>query len=177
MRKFVWTAIILSLLAVVVLVLRTGRIRLNYPSRERFPVWGIDVSHHQGEIDWAKVGASGVRFAFIKASEGEDLRDTRFEANWSASHAAGIIRGAYHFFTFCTDGVLQADNYLAAVPDDDHSLPPVVDVEFSGNCKSWSTVDRIRTQLSSFLRRVERATSRRPILYLTYDSFHRLADG
>ena len=179
MRRLVWPAIILSLLAVVaaVLVLRTGRIRLNYPSRERFPVWGIDVSHHQGEIDWAKVRESGVIFAFIKASEGEDLRDPRFDENWSASGAAGIAHGAYHFFTFCTKGNSQARNFLSALPDDDRTLPLAVDVEFAGNCKSWSTVDRIRRELSSFLKHVERSTSKRPILYLTYDSFHRVADG
>ena len=183
MPKVVWTALILSLLAIVVaavFVLRTGRIRLNYPSREHFPVWGIDISHHQGEIDWVKVRDSGVIFAFIKASEGEDHRDSRFDENWSASSAAGIVRGAYHFFTFCRDGKLQADNFLAALPKRDNSdptLPPVVDVEFSGNCKNWLTVDLIRTELSSFLKRVEKSTSRRPIMYLTYDSFHRIADG
>ena len=179
MRKYVWAVIVLSLLAVVAatLVLRTGRIRLNYPSRERFPVWGIDVSHHQGAIDWPKVRDSGVVFAFIKASEGADLRDSRFAENWSVSDEAGIVRGPYHFFTFCTDGIPQAENFLAALPDSELSLPPVVDVEFAGNCVNWSTVDRIRAELSAFLKRVERSTSRRPILYLTYDSFHRVADG
>ena len=150
MRKFVWTAIALSLLvAAAVLVLRTGRFRLNYPSREHFPVWGIDISHHQGAINWAKVSDSGVKFAFIKASEGEDHRDSRFDENWSAAGAAGIARGAYHFFTFCTDGIPQADNYLGAVQNAGRGLPPAVDVEFSGNWESWSTVDRIRTELSS----------------------------
>jgi len=89
----------------------------------------------------------------------------------------GIVRGAYHFFTFCRDGRAQADNFLSALPNSDGTLPPVVDVEFSGNCKSWSTVDYIRAELSSFLERVETTTSRRPIIYLTYDSFHRIADG
>ena len=73
MRRIVLTTLVLTLLMAVVaavLVLRTGRIRLNYPSRERFPIWVIDVSHHQGAIDWAKVRDAGVTFAFIKASEG-----------------------------------------------------------------------------------------------------------
>lgn len=180
MRKLVWPAIILSLLLLVVaalLVLRTGRIRLNYPSRERFPVWGIDVSHHQGKIDWAQVGASGVIFAFIKATEGGDHRDPRFEENWKSSGDAGVTRGAYHFFTFCTKGQAQAANFLSVLSENERMLPPAIDVEFAGNCKSWSNVDDIRAQLSIFLKRIERSTSRRPILYLTYDSFHQIADG
>ena len=39
----------------------------NMPSRARFPVRGIDVSHHQGTIDWAAVASAGYRFAWIKA--------------------------------------------------------------------------------------------------------------
>ena len=179
MRNIVWIAVALSLLAAVaaVLVLRTGQFRLNYPSREHFPVWGIDVSHHQGAINWVKVSDAEIQFAFIKASEGGDHRDSRFDENWGAAGAAGIVRGAYHFFTFCTDGIPQANNFLGAVQNRGHGLPHAVDVEFAGNCKSWSTVDRIRTELSAFLKRVERSTSRRPIIYLTYDSFHRIADG
>jgi len=179
MRKYAWILVALSLLAIVAafLVLRTGRIRLNYPSRERFPVPGIDISHHQGAIDWPSVRDSGVVFAFIKASEGENHLDSRFAENWRESGAAGIVRGPYHFFTFCTAGISQAENFLAVIPKSELTLPPVVDVEFAGNCVNWSTVDRIRAELSAFLKRVERSTSRRPILYLTYDSFHRVADG
>src|SRR5688572_6854506 len=66
------------------------------PSDARFPVRGIDVSHHQGAIDWHSVKASGRSFAFIKASEGADFRDTRFSENWQRAREAGIFTGAYH---------------------------------------------------------------------------------
>ena len=59
-----------------------GFVRFNYPSAARFPIRGIDVSHHQGEIDWTAVKASRVEFAFIKASEGGDFRDREFARNW-----------------------------------------------------------------------------------------------
>lgn len=154
-----------------------GWLRPNQPVAARFPVHGIDVSHHQGSIDWDAVKQDGVAFAYMKATEGEDWRDPRFEENWRGAGAAGIPRGAYHFFTFCTDGALQADNFLTALRSAAGELPPVADVEFTGNCTRWESIARIREQLAVFLGRVEAAAGRRPILYLTRTSHGRIVDG
>ena len=62
---------------------------------------GIDVSKYQGDIDWPRVRSSGVGFAFIKATEGGDHADERFLDNWPSAHAAGLARGAYHYYYFC----------------------------------------------------------------------------
>ena len=155
----------------------TGFVRFNYPSVDTFPVRGIDVSHHQGRIDWGMVRKTGVHFAFIKSSEGADHRDTRFKANWSAAKEAGVARGAYHFFTFCSPGRSQAENFLSRLSSDAGELPPVADVEFAGNCKGRPGYDRIRSELGAFLRRLEAALGRRPIIYLTDDSYLRIVEG
>src|SRR5262245_5178777 len=63
-------------------------------------VVGVDLSHHQGRIDWGKVRASKAAFAFIKATEGATFTDPAFATNWSGARDAGVLRGAYHFFTF-----------------------------------------------------------------------------
>src|SRR3546814_10959451 len=57
---------------------------------------GIDVSHHQGAIDWARVAADGVEFAYLKATEGGGFSNPRFVSNASAAEAAGIGVGASH---------------------------------------------------------------------------------
>jgi lysozyme len=137
------------------------------PSEERFPVRGIDVSHHQGAIDWNEVRASGRSFAFIKASEGADFRDTRFADNWSGARAAGLHTGAYHFFTFCSPGDAQADNFLAAAPPGQNTLPPAIDIEFTGNCVAWESLASIRRELGAFVARVESESGRQPLLYTT----------
>jgi lysozyme len=67
-------------------------------------VIGVDVSSHQGDIDWMLLGASGVAFAYIKATEGGDFRDKHFPKNWSGAKAASMPRGAYHFLTQCRSG-------------------------------------------------------------------------
>lgn len=150
-----------------------GYVRLNYPSRSQFPVRGIDVSRHQGEIDWPTAVRSGdLQFAYIKASEGRDRVDPRFEDNWR--HARGLLaRGAYHFFTFCSPGDEQAANFLKVLPSDSE-LPAAVDVEFAGNCQSWESLLEVGRELRTFIDLVEDATGRKPTLYVTKESFARL---
>lgn len=59
---------------------------------------GIDVSRYQGNIDWAKVKASGMTFVFIKATEGQTYTDPNFQTNVTGALAAGMLVGTYHFF-------------------------------------------------------------------------------
>src|SRR5690349_19309677 len=105
------------------------------PSERRYPHQGIDVSHHQGHITWAKLPSQGVDFAYIKATEGSDHVDRRFSRNWHAADRAGVHRGAYHFFGLCSSGEAQAANFVRTVPYDASALAPAVDLEFPGNCK------------------------------------------
>jgi lysozyme len=154
-----------------------GIIRFNYPSRIFYPVRGIDVSHHQGDIDWKDIRDQGYVFAFIKATEGANHRDPMFAANWSAAGEAGLVRGAYHFFTFCTSAAVQADNYARTVPVGDTMLPPVVDVEFKGNCARPPGIAIIRTELTLFLNRIQEIFGTRPVIYVTTDSHRRIVAG
>lgn len=138
-----------------------------HPSDRSFPTQGIDVSHHQGAIDWSLLPAQGVDFAYIKASEGGDHRDRAFAANWSGARRAGIARGAYHFFTLCRPGADQAANFIAAVPAEPDSLPPAVDLEYMGNCSRPVTAGQFHAELDAYIRAVE-AHYRKPVLlYLT----------
>ncbi len=136
-----------------------------------YDVRGIDVSHHQGSIDWRAVAGDDVAFAFIKATEGGDYVDPRFEENWVGSAKAGIPRGAYHFFTQCRTGSVQADNFIRTVPKDRRALPHVIDVEHMGPCKqSWQT-QNVVSEIAVFLNRLEAHYGRRPLIYTTRE-FH-----
>jgi hypothetical protein len=81
--------------------------RFNCPETAEYPVQGIDVSHHQGQIDWQAVGDSGIQFAYIKATEAEDYRDPQFSTNWREAQNSGIARDAYHYFTFGAPGGIK----------------------------------------------------------------------
>jgi lysozyme len=138
-----------------------------HPSDRTFPTQGIDVSHHQGVIDWPALPAQGVDFAYIKASEGGDHRDRRFGENWAGAHRASIARGAYHFFTLCRSGRDQAANFIAAVPRDPQALPPAVDLEYLGNCAGRPATLDFHAELAEFIRLVEAHYGKRVLLYLT----------
>lgn len=130
---------------------------------------GIDVSHHQGDIDWRRVAADGVAFAYIKASEGGTVADARFRENWTGSDAAGVRRGAYHFFTLCRSGAEQAEHFLRTVPRDPSALPPAVDLELAGNCASRPSRATVARELDTFLTAVERSSGHQTVLYVGED--------
>jgi lysozyme len=131
--------------------------------------YGIDVSHHQGSIDWTAVAADGISFAYIKASEGSDFVDDRFEENWDGAGRAGLRRGAYHFFTLCTPGIDQARHFLSVVTLDPNDLPPAVDLEIAGNCSERPAARSVRLELAAFVDTVERAARQPMLLYLGDD--------
>ncbi len=137
------------------------------PARSEYPVQGIDVSHHQGAIDWSMLPAQGVDFAYIKASEGGDHRDRLFAENWKAAAAAGIERGPYHFFTLCRSGAEQAANFIASVPLDPAALAPAVDLEHLGNCSRRLSRAAFHAELATFIRLVEAHFGKPVLLYLT----------
>lgn len=138
-----------------------------HPSAENYPVRGIDVSHHQGVIDWQKVAGAGVAFAYMKATEGGDFSDRRFAQNWREAGMTGLRRGAYHFFTFCRPGVDQAAHFIRTVPADPDMLPPAVDLEFGGNCSKNAGRLDVDKELPAFLDIVEAHYGRKALLYAT----------
>ena len=147
------------------------------PSRARFPVQGIDVSHHQGSIDWPALAADGVDFAFIKATEGGDFSDARFKENWQAARAAGVVAGAYHFYTFCRKPQEQAAHFIATVPKETGMLAPAVDVEYGGNCDRKPSRVEFAAEFNAFLRQVEAHFGQRMVIYATKESYTTLLAG
>lgn len=97
--------------------------------RYRYPIAGIDVSKHNGNIDFSQVVDDNYQFAFIKASEGKTYKDEAFDRNYKNARDAGLKVGAYHFFRKNRTGKEQADNFLGAVQGKTFDLPLVIDLE------------------------------------------------
>jgi lysozyme len=139
------------------------------------PVQGIDISKYQGDIDWRRVRDAGIRFAWLKVSEGGDHVDHRFYENWEAAARAGIPRGAYHFMYWCRTASEQAVWFTQAVPQDSSQLPPVLDLEWnhtSPSCPNKVPKDEAMKQIRKMLEIMEYHTGKRPIIY-TDINFHR----
>lgn len=133
---------------------------------------GIDVSAHQGRIEWDALARANVRFAYIKATEGGTFVDPRFAANWRDAARAGVRRGAYHRFTLCRSAAAQAANFIRTVPRAGDALPAAVDVENFQDCNSREAV----AQIEAFLDAIEAHYGARPILYVT-QQFHDAHEG
>lgn len=115
---------------------------------------GIDVSYYQETIRWPRVRKAGIRFAFIRVSDGTSFPDPRFAANWEGARAVHLARGAYQYFRPEVSAIAQADLLIEALARDRGELPPVIDVEDTGGrspaqiekgIRTW--VDRVRTRL------------------------------
>lgn len=121
---------------------------------------GIDVSKAQGTVDWPSVAHAGYAFTFIKATDGQDYVDPMFAENWEGARAAGLLRGAYHFFRAEDDPDVQAQWFWKTVGAPGE-LPLVVDVEQTmGQSSSVVT-----SNLARFLDSLQQWTGKQPMIY------------
>ena len=143
--------------------------------------YGIDISRYQTNIEWNKIkvltDAQGrttnsvnlakdirnVSYVFIKATEGNTLKDKYFRKHWKSAGEYGIRRGAYHFFRSSKDAQSQARHFIRTVGDlsaDD--LPPVLDIETIHKGCSYKTLN---DKALIWLKAVEKHYGRKPIVY------------
>jgi GH25 family lysozyme M1 (1,4-beta-N-acetylmuramidase) len=146
-------------------------------------VEGLDVYKGNGTIDWAMVKASGRKYAFIKATQGDYNKQTTFAANWTGAKTAGVLRSPYHFFDPTIDGVVQANAFLAEVAAGGGlgvgDLPPLLDIEcptssvqaqassgceYAGN-SGWVATATMKQRIFDWLTTVEQATGQKAFLY------------
>lgn len=120
---------------------------------------GIDVSHHNGAIDWTRVAVS---FAYIKATEGANYTDPRYYANVAGAKDAGVPFGLYHFFKPNGNAVAQAAHFLSQAGDLTGQLLPMLDIEERGTM-SW---EQLAASALAWLRHVRSQTGVAPGVYL-----------
>jgi lysozyme len=144
-------------------------------TRKKGNAQGIDVSHHQGDINFEKVAGDGISFVFIKATQGKSFRSKTFLKFVKDAKAAGLMIGAYHYVddsaTTPEAARQEAANFVSAIKDaggvSTFDLPPVMDYESN---KSNLSKTAITAVAKAFLQEVERLTGVCPIVY-TYPSF------
>jgi GH25 family lysozyme M1 (1,4-beta-N-acetylmuramidase) len=122
---------------------------------------GIDVSHYQGSINWSSVAADGVKFAFMKATQGYGYTDPTLSTNLRNATASGVMVGFYHFTDFDLaptdpqDPIKQANHFLNVIKPYYNAglyLPPVADVEGFDNLSANGLLNRdfLSTWVQSF---------------------------
>ena len=152
---------------------------MEAPDISAYPIHGMDVSHNEGTIQWDKIKAAGISFAFIKATEGDDYRDPDFTVNWKGASSVGveIAKGAYHFYNFCKTGEDQAANFIKTVPREDGVLPMVIDLEESEDCEKMPAKPAFLKDLAAFVGKVKAAYGLTPILYVNLGIYDQYLSG
>lgn len=125
---------------------------------------GIDVSHHQGIIDWPTVATDQkIKFVYVKATEGSTHVDSRYQANIREARKAGLLVGAYHFLTSKSPIFEQFYNFQKQLEMSQQDLLPMVDVEWMG-VSGW-TGAQLQDSLSLFVRLVYEYYGCDPVIY------------
>lgn len=133
---------------------------------------GFDVSNHQGEIEWNKISPKKYQFVYIKATEGGDFKDRKFQQNWLSAREQGFHVGAYHFYRLCRDGNIQAENFIATVPNKTDALPPVIDLEYDSNCINTYSKQQLLKEIQVMHDRLQQHYNKRPIFYISKSFYH-----
>lgn len=142
---------------------------VSYP--EGYEIHGIDISHHQGDIDWDELREKGminetpIRFIMIKATEGATKIDDNFEDNFYQAREYGFTRGAYHFYSVHSPAKQQANFFINKVKLEKGDLPPVLDVEHKPKNQ---TDEEFKASVLEWLEIVERHYGVKPIIYTYY---------
>ena len=141
---------------------------------EKYPVFGVDVSNYQGDIDWKKLEEQDVSFAFIKATEGSGHVDESARQNLERAADTDIKVSAYHFFSFDSAGETQANNFISVVSPDDIDMPPVVDIEYYADKRKHKPAkSEAEAILRPLLEELEEHYGTKPLIYTTLPVYMR----
>ena len=146
-------------------------------SVQEYPVKGFDVSHHQGDIQWKKISPKEFQFIYLKATEGGDFKDRKFQENWLQAREQGFLVGAYHFYRLCRDGEIQAQNFIATVPNKPDALPPVIDLEYDTNCINTYTKEQLLEEIQVMHDRLYQHYGKQPIFYISKSFYNIILAG
>jgi lysozyme len=178
MKKWlIFGCLLLAIISGIIYLVDKGYLRFNYPSRLKYPIQGIDISHHQSKINWDDLESEDLDFIFIKATEGGDFVDVNFKENWYKAIGHGYKVGAYHFYSFCKSGKIQGLNFINTVPYDSCALPPVIDLEFGANCKAKPVKKEFLLDLREMVSILEDYYHKSPIFYVSLDFYDEFIAG
>lgn len=131
-------------------------------------VHGIDLSHYQGEVFWETVGENtNMAYVYLKATEGGDRIDDKYERNIQLAHRHGLKVGSYHFYRPKTEQQKQLENFMTQCLPGEQDLLPMIDIESTGGLSTQEFCD----SLFKFLTLVENAYRQKPLLY-TFTNFY-----
>ena len=185
MKKILITlaAVVLSLLLVFLTVFVLAKKKVIFINKwfvsEDNSTIGVDISAYQANVDMVKLKEQNIKFVYIKATEGSTHKDKMFAQNRENAQKAGLLSGAYHFFSYDSPGETQAENFIDTVGENikGHLLPAVV-VEYYGDKEENppKKEDVIR-ELTVFLDKLEAKYGTKPMIYTRASIYEKYLEG
>ncbi|MFE6159601.1 lysozyme [Streptomyces sp. NPDC056486] len=141
------------------------------PGRDAAQTEGVDVSSHQGNVAWSTLWNSGVKWSYVKATEGTYYKNPYFAQQYNGSYNVGMIRGAYHFATpDTTSGATQANYFVdngGGWSRDGKTLPGALDIEWNpyGAACFGKSQSAMVSWIRDFLNQYKARTGRDAVIY------------
>lgn len=182
MKKLIKAAVILLILfglfGILEIAVRQKYIEINHLFIRDDDIIGVDLSEYQGEVDMDTLTSQNISFVIIKATEGSAHVDSYFDENWRNARENGVIAGAYHFFSFDSSAVTQAENYISTVGSLSGMMRPIVDIEFYADKEdNPPTEEEVRSEVQLFLTLIEEEYNIKPIIYASDRVYERYLAG
>lgn len=139
-------------------------------------VYGIDVSHHQKQINWKKVKTwqgHKINFVYVKATEGTTYKDNTYKFNFYEAKKNHLLVGSYHYFRTTSAVKTQFKNFVSVVKKQDQDLIPLIDVEEIGRF----TTKQFNDSLKLFIQLIEKEYNRKPMIYTVNSFYNRYLAG
>jgi len=147
--------------------------------KTRYPITGIDISRHTGVVDFRKIKEQfndTIDFVYVKATEGANLVDVKFETNYNNAVLNDMPVGPYHFFKFNVSGKRQATNFLQVIHNKIFNLPLVLDIEEWSNPGEFIDKKVIK-EIRSFILEVEIRRNQKVMIYTNESSYQKYIAG
>lgn len=137
-------------------------------------IHGIDISHYQGNVFWETVGENtNMAYVYLKATEGGNNIDDKYERNIDLAHRYGLKVGSYHFYRPMIPQDVQLRNFRTQCRPADQDLLPMIDVETKGGLDTEEFCD----SLFKFLHLVEKEYKQKPLIYTGANFYDRYLLG
>lgn len=174
------------LLAVASLLIVASLLRTIYINRigsynsfeneheQKYPVRGVDVSHHNEYINWSMLIEDNVSFVFMKSTEGTNHIDREYDYSYHLAKEVGLKVGSYHFYTFGEDGVKQAKHFIDNSNIISGDIIPAIDVEHSNinhRITTKESYNKMITELKNLESAIHSHFGVRPFIYTNKECY------
>ncbi len=146
----------------------------NPPFSQKYPVRGVDVSHHNSYINWNQLRKENITFVYLKSTEGSNHQDRDYKKNYKVAKNAGLRVGTYHFYTFGRDGKKQAQHFIRNSTVKSGDMIPAIDVEHSPvnrPCNDKESYGKMIKELKNLEQALLKKYGKRPVIYTNKECY------